>query len=232
MTPRDSHSSRSDCPSTEELESFVLGRLDVGRREHIAGHLATCGQCRSTRDVFQRRRGSSTPVGSDVAQVPAERPGATIGQYELLELIGGGGMGVVYKARHTRLQQIVAVKTLAPAALRDPDAVARFARETAALGTLLHPNVIRATDAGEANGWHYLVMEYVEGVDLNRLVRLCGPLPVADACELARQAAVGLQYIHEQQRVHRDLKPSNLLLSRGGEVKILDLGLALFQETE
>src|SRR5262249_58618750 len=106
----------------------------------------------------------------------------------------------------------------------------RFAREKEALGSLVHPNIVRATDAGEANGCHYLVMEYVEGIDVNRLVKLCGPLRVPDACELVRQAAAGLQYIHERRRVHRDIKPSNLLLSREGQVKILDLGLALIHE--
>jgi TolB-like protein len=96
----------------------------------------------------------------------------------------------------------------------------------AALGRLDHPNVVRATDAGEANGVAFLVMDLVDGMDLDRLVRATGPLRVADACELARQAAAGLQHLAAHGLVHRDVKPSNLMLSRRGEVQILDLGLA------
>jgi len=153
-----------------------------------------------------------------------------LGNYQLLEPIGMGGMGVVYKALHSKLRQVVALKTMTRTALLDPQAVARFQREMQALGTLIHPNIIRATDAGDYDGWHYLVMEYVEGIDLNQLVKTCGPLALADACELVRQTAVGLQFIHEHQRVHRDLKPSNLMLTVTGQVKILDLGLALLNE--
>ena len=101
-----------------------------------------------------------------------------------------------------------------------------------AIGRLNHNNIVRATDAGEADGVHYLVMELIDGIDLARLVRLAGPLPVAAACELVRQAAVGLQYAHENGLVHRDIKPSNLLLSVNGELKISDLGLALLNRDE
>ena len=98
-----------------------------------------------------------------------------------------------------------------------------------AVGKLDHPHIIRATDAGEADGRHFLVLEYVEGMDLGRVVNLCQPLSIADACELCRQAALGLQYIYEHGLVHRDIKPSNLWLTTAGEVKILDLGLACLQ---
>jgi hypothetical protein len=138
-------------------------------------------------------------------------------------------MGAVYEALHVRLKKRVAVKVLPAARVHDPEAVARFRREMEALGALAHPNVVGATDAGEEAGFQFLVMEYVDGVDLSNLVRLCGPLSVADAAEVIRQAAVGLQYIHENGRVHRDIKPSNLMLSAAGEVKILDLGLALLR---
>src|SRR5262249_37106888 len=114
MNPGDPRPSHSDCPSTEELESFVVGGGDAVGRERIAGHLAACGQCRSTLDMFQQRRLSSLPGGKAAPYVHLERPGSTIGQYELLEPIGGGGMGIVYKARHKKLQQTVAVKMLAP----------------------------------------------------------------------------------------------------------------------
>ena len=139
-------------------------------------------------------------------------------------------MGVVYKAVHGGLKRTVAIKVLSSSKLGDPGAVDRFDREWEAIGRLEHPNIVRATDAGEASGLHFLAMEYVDGVDLSKLVRRVGRLTVAHACELIRQAATGLQYICEQGLVHRDIKPSNLMVSRDCRVKILDLGLALLGE--
>lgn len=101
-----------------------------------------------------------------------------------------------------------------------------------AVGQLDHPNIVQATDAGEADGSPYLVMELVDGIDLSKLVQRLGPLPVPDACELARQAALGLEHAHTHGMVHRDIKPSNLLLARSGQVKVLDLGLALLLPAE
>ncbi len=146
--------------------------------------------------------------------------------YEVGERIGAGGMGKVYKAVHTWLGRTVAVKFIAKEALADPDAGRRVAHEIRAIGRLDHPNVVRASDAGCVAGAHYLVTEFVDGCDLARLVKIAGPLKPADACEVVRQAALGLQHAHEQQLVHRDIKPSNLLLGRDGTVKLLDFGLA------
>ena len=135
-------------------------------------------------------------------------------------------MGTVYKARHRWLGRTVAIKFIAKEALADPDAARRFAHEIAAIGKLDHPNIVRATDAGCVAGSLYLVTEFVDGCDLARLTKIAGPLKPADACEIIRQAALGLQHAHEQQLVHRDIKPSNLLLGRDGAVKLLDFGLA------
>ena len=146
--------------------------------------------------------------------------------YELGEQIGAGGMGTVHKAVHTWLGRTVAVKFIAKEALSDPEAISRFAHESRAIGRLDHPNIVRATDAGCVGGKHFLVTEFVDGCDLARLVKIVGPLRSADACEIIRQAALGLQHAHEQQLVHRDVKPSNLLLNRAGIVKLLDFGLA------
>jgi WD40 repeat protein/serine/threonine protein kinase len=148
-------------------------------------------------------------------------------EYRLLGKLSEGGMGAVYRALHTRLDRVVALKVLPPHRTANPDAVARFRREMKAVGKLSHPHIVEATDAGEVDGTHFLVMEYVAGPDLARLVRAVGRLPVADACEAARQAAVGLHHAHQRGLVHRDVKPSNLLLTRAGQVKVLDLGLAL-----
>ncbi len=148
-------------------------------------------------------------------------------EYRLLEKLGEGGMGTVYKAVHQRLQRQVAIKVLPPGRTNDPQAVARFEREMQAVGRLDHPNIVRATDAGEHNGVHFLVMEFVAGENLAQyLQRHGGRLPAAVACELARQAALGLQHVHDNRLVHRDVKPSNLMVTPAGVVKILDLGLA------
>jgi WD40 repeat protein len=157
---------------------------------------------------------------------PAVAPGQ-LREYRLLGKLGEGGMGAVYRAVHTRLDRVVALKVLAPHRTADPAAVARFRREMKAVGQLGHPHIVQATDAGEVDGTHFLVMEYVAGPDLARLLRAVGRLSVADACEAVRQAAVGLHHAHERGLVHRDVKPSNLLLTRDGQVKVLDLGLAL-----
>ena len=149
-----------------------------------------------------------------------------IGDYEIISTIGRGGMGSVFKARHTRLGKQVAVKILPFRKMRSPDAVARFNREMKIIGQMDHPGIVTAFDAGEEQGTHYLVMELVEGIDLGQLTRLCGPLEVADACELVRQSAIGIQYAHQQDVVHRDVKPSNLMLTLDEKVKVLDLGLA------
>lgn len=154
---------------------------------------------------------------------------AQIGHYQISDRLGRGGMGVVYRARHVRLKRWVAVKLLPPARVANPLCVARFHREMEVIARLDHQNIVRATDAGEADGLHYLVMEFVDGLDLGRVVKRYGPLPVAEACEIIRQAAIGLQYAHENGLVHRDIKPNNLMLSKLGQVKILDLGLALLR---
>ena len=146
-----------------------------------------------------------------------------------LEKLGEGGMGTVYKALHTELDRLVAIKVMRRSQLDEDWAVARFRREIKAVGQLDHPNIVRAHDARAIADTHFLVMEYVDGLDLHELVKRCGPLPVADACELVRQAALGLQCAHEHGLVHRDIKPSNLMLNRQGQVKILDLGLARLQ---
>ncbi|MBX3444945.1 MAG: protein kinase [Planctomyces sp.] len=157
----------------------------------------------------------------------ASKPGILVlGNYILLDEIGAGGMGQVFKAEHRRMKRIVALKVLPQNVTRDPDAVQRFHREVQAAARLSHPNVVAAHDADEAKGVHYLVMEYVEGEDLASLVKRTGPRPLNDAVNLILQAARGLDYAHAQGIVHRDIKPSNLLVDRRGTLKILDMGLA------
>ena len=129
---------------------------------------------------------------------------------------------------HTKLGRVVALKVLTRGRGRDPQAIDRFEREMRAVGQVDHPNIVHAYDAREIDGTPVLVMELVDGLDLSEIVRRIGPLAVADACELVRQTAVALQCAHEHGLVHRDVKPSNVMLTRSGEVKLLDLGLARF----
>jgi formylglycine-generating enzyme required for sulfatase activity/serine/threonine protein kinase len=150
----------------------------------------------------------------------------TLGPYLLFEKLGQGGMGSVYKAQHTKLKRVVAIKLLLPQAIGDAQAIARFEREMEAVGKIEHPNIVRAMDAGEFNGVHYLAMEYVEGNDLHQLVKKHGPMSLVNACKVIRQAAQGLAVAHDAGLVHRDIKPSNMLVAKDGKVKILDLGLA------
>jgi serine/threonine protein kinase len=163
------------------------------------------------------------PAGEPGPQPP---PPARLGPYELLEQLGRGGMGTVWKAFHARLKRPVALKLLSQGRTRDPQALLRFLNEMEAVGRLHHPHLVGAHDAGEVEGQYFLAMEYLDGTDLAKLVHAHTPLAVADACEMVRQTALGLQYAHEHGLVHRDVKPSNLMLTREGAVKVLDLGLA------
>jgi serine/threonine protein kinase len=136
-------------------------------------------------------------------------------------------MGVVYKAEHRVMGRTVALKVLSLETITShPAAIDRFRREVHLASRLSHPNIVTAYDADEAGGLHFLVMEYVDGLSLDRVVHDRGPLPVTMACTMIRQAAIGLQHAHEKGMVHRDIKPHNLMVTKTGEVKILDFGLA------
>lgn len=154
--------------------------------------------------------------------------GTDLGSYGIEDKLGEGGMGAVFRATHKKLKRTVALKIL-PQNRMKADDVARFEREMAAAGQLSHRHIVTAFDAGEADGHHFLAMELIDGVDLNAVCQAHGQLDVGSACEMIRQAAIGLQHAHENGMVHRDIKPSNLMLASGGIVKILDLGLARIQ---
>ena len=149
-----------------------------------------------------------------------------VGNYDILDKLGAGGMGTVYKARHRRMKRIVALKVLSAAACQDEAFVQRFQREVETIARLVHPNVVTAYDADEADIGHYLAMEFVNGRDLTAHVRKSHPLPVREAVDCVVQAARGLACAHAQGVVHRDIKPANLLRDEAGVVKVTDLGLA------
>lgn len=151
-----------------------------------------------------------------------------IGSYIVLDHLGHGGMGDVFKARHRKMDRIVALKLIRKERMDSPNIVKRFQREVRAVAALAHPNIVHAFDADNIDGKHLLVMEYIEGAnDLAKFVKRNGPLPVWQACDLIRQTALGLQHAAERGLVHRDIKPANLLLAADGQtVKVLDMGLS------
>jgi serine/threonine protein kinase len=156
-----------------------------------------------------------------------------LGPYRLLDPIGEGGMGQVFKAHHVSMDRLVAIKIISKEHVANPVLVSRFYREARAVAKLSHPNIVIAYDVNQIGDTHFFVMEFVDGVNFARLVEQTGPLPIAKACEYIRQAAAGLQHAHEKGLVHRDIKPSNLLVARPNPgrpplIKILDFGLARF----
>jgi serine/threonine protein kinase/formylglycine-generating enzyme required for sulfatase activity/WD40 repeat protein len=153
-----------------------------------------------------------------------------LGSYLILEKLGQGGMGQVYKARHRTMKREVALKVISAAVVKDETSLRRFQREVEAAAQLNHPNIVTAHDAGEHKGTHFLVMELVRGADLASTVKKSGPMKAAQAMRCVLQAARGLAYAHSNGIVHRDIKPANLLLDESGTIKILDMGLARFEE--
>jgi hypothetical protein len=248
---------RQTHPSFEELSAFSLGQLDDAASAEIAAHLGTCADCcgklQTVRaDGFVARLRNA--AGPDTALGPTAHDNAHASEaatrcddtapaipsqdlppelashlrYRILEVLGAGGMGTVYKALHQLMDRPVALKVIRPDLTRDAGAVERFHREVKAAARLTHPNIVHAYDAEQAGGAHFLVMEFVEGKSLDRVVAEEGALPVARACDYARQAALGLQHAFERGMVHRDVKPHNLMRTPDGRIKILDFGLARF----
>ena len=230
-------------PSREQLSAYNLGQLPPDEAVAIESHISECEPCcdtivsLSSDDTFvgllkEARQlptdqtvdhgvATASSSGEDVPAPLAEHP-----RYEIVGLIGKGGMGDVYKARHRKMERTVALKVINRELVRKAEAVDRFHREVKAAAQLSHPNIVTAYDADQAGDFHFMVMEYVDGVDLSRTVKERGALPVAEACDYIRQAAIGLQHAHERGMVHRDIKPHNLMVTPDGTVKILDFGLA------
>lgn len=153
-----------------------------------------------------------------------------LGDYVLLDRIGAGGMGQVFKAKHQYMDRLVAIKLISEAMTKDASAVQRFQRELKAAAKLVHPNIVQAYDASVQRGVWYLVMEYVEGRDLAEMLATDGPFTAERAVDLVRQAARGLAFAHSKGIVHRDIKPANLLLDQSGTLKIMDMGLARIED--
>jgi WD40 repeat protein len=226
-------------PDAAQLAAFDSGALPPDARALIEQHIAGCAQCCEQLDALPddplvallRVAGPqpatdthplgprnldtpSSPALSASADVPTELVGHP--RYRILGLLGSGGMGTVFKAEHKLMERIVALKVIRSELIAKPEAVERFRGEAKAAAHLSHPNIVIAHDAEQAGDVHFLVMEYVEGESLESLVRRRGPMPVEEACDYVRQAALGLQHAFERGMVHRDIKPANLLISDCG----------------
>jgi len=213
-----------------EREAFLSNACagDEDLRKEVAALLA---------DQSRIDRFIETPALNVAAQALAQdqaqatlKPGQTVARYRIVQEIGHGGMGVVYRAEDTKLKRTVALKFLPPAFAADPERLARFEREARLVASLNHPNIAAIYGLEEASGKRFLVLELVEGETLaQRIAR--GPLPADEALKICRQIAEGLEYAHERGIIHRDLKPANVKLTVEGQVKVLDFGLAKAQES-
>lgn len=209
---------QSGLVNDEQLASIASYRPEVTRGRALARSLVEQG-------ILTRFQAERLLMGKTA--------GFFLGQYRILELLGKGGMGRVYKAEHRTMRRVVALKVLANNLLQTERAVQLFLHEVRAAASLQHPNIVIAYDANEVDGRYYLVLEFVDGPNLDQLVRKQGPLSVGLACDYIRQAAQGLQCAFLQGMVHRDIKPANILVqwrglgeSSAGLVKISDFGLA------
>lgn len=244
------------CPEPNQLQKYLQGNLPPRDDAEVEAHFENCVQCQTTLAGLEEKlvtpfsflttppadqdAGNERAFSQLVARAKAiektsvwhkEAPPVSPIQYQLLEQIGSGGMGRVYKAIHEPTQRTVAVKLLASEHTRS-DRIARFRREAILSARLDHPNVVTVHDAGEVNGSPYLVMELVQGEDLSTRVHREGPLSIAEAIDVITQVTHGLASAHTAGIVHRDVKPANVLIDAAGHVKITDLGLARLLEAE
>jgi hypothetical protein len=228
---------RDPHPPRDQLAAFDAGLLGPTEREAVEHHLVACPLCGRVLDslpedpfvaLVRASAGHSAPT---LAIAEGTLPGipdalARHPRYRVLEVLGSGGMGTVYKAVHRVMDRVVALKVLHRRFTAHPDFVERFRQEARTLARLSHPHIALAHDAEQAGDLHFLVMEYVPGMSLDRFVAQRGPLGVAEACDSVRQAALGLQHAFENGITHRDVKPQNLMRTPDGRVKVLDFGLA------
>ncbi len=233
------------------VRNFPGATAETGRRPHdhraptptagvpcpVCGHELPAGAPHGLcpRCLLVAGAEASSPAPDLAAATTAYRPGpapqppqelaGAFPQLEIFELLGRGGMGAVYKARQPHLDRLVALKVLPPETANDPAFGERFAREARALAKLNHPNIVAVHDFGQSGGFFYLVMEYVDGVNLRQAMR-AGRLTPEEALRIVPQLCDALQFAHEEGVVHRDIKPENILLDRRGRVKVADFGLA------
>lgn len=229
----------SDHPTPEQLTAFGQGRLDVETAEAVADHVSDCDSCCETlssvppdtmADNLLARDSETTIDASRVRTSDQDdaMPDDLVDhpRYRIVRTLGSGGMGVVFQAQHRVMDRAVALKVINRQLTSDLEIVERFRQEVRAAAKLSHPNIVTAHDAEQTGDLHFLVMEYVEGVDLSRYAKKHGPLAPGLVAHIGRQVAQGLNHAAQQHMVHRDIKPQNLIMTRGARVQILDFGLA------
>jgi len=223
---------RESAAAGASLEQFTESLVESGLMiaeeiDTLMGQLPESEKPRTAKDLARLlcRRRMLTDFQARAAYL-GKTKGLVLGNYVVLDAIGRGGMGRVYKAIHRRMRRTVALKVLHSAVISSKEAADRFQREVEAAAKLVHPNIVTAFDADEADGICFLAMQHVAGENLSDLVRKSGMLEVEKSLDYVLQAANGLQYAHARGVIHRDVKPSNLMLDAQGTVKILDMGLA------
>ncbi|MCA9038257.1 MAG: protein kinase, partial [Planctomycetaceae bacterium] len=245
--PNDEH------PQLVQLAAFLEGRLSGVQQRAVEQHIEGCRTCCETMDrlpldpLSAQLRDIETDLNpsesdwsiatdtgirksTDAKQPPDVLPDSLQShpRYRILEPLGKGGMGVVYKAQHRMMDRIVAIKVIDGRLIDHPHMIRRFQNEVKAAAMLTHANIVRAYDAEHAEDLHFLVMEYVDGISLAELIDRKGPLSAEQAMGVIRKVAHGLQHACQHGMVHRDIKPQNIMVTRTGKVRILDFGLARF----
>lgn len=220
---------------SKDLESFIDGlrRSRLMNEKELHRHVVTSDA--EDADSFARELIQRDALTAYQARALSRGrwKGLVLGNYTIVEKLGKGGMGQVYKARHDRMGRTVCLKVLRSSGRRSPEIVERFRREIKTHSALRHPNFVVAHDADEAEGIQFLVMEFIDGRDLARRVKDDGPVSIPETLKIIRQTAAALDYAHDQGVIHRDIKPHNLLVAESGDdsgqVKVLDMGLARFE---
>ncbi|MEZ6129748.1 MAG: protein kinase [Planctomycetaceae bacterium] len=254
MNTSTQHPDSTHHPEPVLLAAFLDGRLSEQQRLEVEAHVDCCPICcdamsRLPLDPLSARLRdisdddvddnsdwsivtdpglprSASPTQNAAPVLPAELHDHP--RYRVLEPLGRGGMGVVYKAQHRMMDRIVALKVIDSRLIDNPQMIDRFRNEVKAAALLNHANIVRAYDAEQAGSLHFLVMEYVDGISLAELIQRKGPLPAEQALGVVRKVAHGLQHAYQHGMVHRDIKPQNIMVTRTGKVRILDFGLARF----
>ena len=222
-------------PKRKDLETFIDGLRKSGLVGEKELHRLVVTSDAEDPDSFAKELVEQDALTAYQARALSRGrwKGLVLGNYVIVEKLGKGGMGQVYKARHDRMGRTVCLKVLRSSGRRSPEVVERFRREIKTHSALSHPNFVVAHDADEAEGIQFLVMEFIDGRDLSRRVKDDGPLPIKEALKIMRQTALALEYAHDQGVTHRDIKPHNLLVAESGDdagqLKVLDMGLARFE---
>lgn len=228
-------------PTLKQLRDFAQGFLEEQEFALVEEHLAHCHEC--CEHLTDQPAGTLLTLARDVVTLArSEAPGDTAWdgipadlrhhpRYRIMEKIGEGGMGTVYRAEHRVMQRVVAVKLVHPWLLSKPQAVERFEKEVQLAAKLVHPNIVLAHDADRTEHRHFLVMEHVVGETLQERIRREGPCSIRQACNWIRQASRGLQHAWDHGMAHRDIKPANLMVTPDqatpeGRLRILDFGLS------